>query len=105
VTEPLPVVVRAAESVEGRGRLYRSAKARDRAADALRAASRDAAVRQLGLGLAEDPAALVEAAAGRTGRAPAEVHDLLYGPVPADDPALVRLADALTRFDSEVLSP
>src|SRR5690606_41722785 len=36
VTEPLPVVVRASETVEGRGRLYRSRRARDRAAEALR---------------------------------------------------------------------
>ncbi|MCL9794746.1 DUF4350 domain-containing protein, partial [Frankia sp. AgKG'84/4] len=37
VQEPLPVVIRAAEAVEGRGRLYAAARARDRAADALRA--------------------------------------------------------------------
>ena len=38
VAEDLPVVVRASETVEGRGRLYRSRRARDRAADALRTA-------------------------------------------------------------------
>ncbi len=37
VSEPLPVVVRAAEVVEGHGRLYLRAAARDRAAAALRA--------------------------------------------------------------------
>ena len=37
-TVPLPVVVRASETVEGRARLYRSRRARDRAADALRTA-------------------------------------------------------------------
>ena len=36
VTEPLPVVVRAAEATEGRARLYRRSHARDRAATALR---------------------------------------------------------------------
>ncbi|MDT5016711.1 MAG: hypothetical protein QOD39_2871, partial [Mycobacterium sp.] len=35
VAEQMPVVVRASETVEGRGRLYRSQRARDRAADAL----------------------------------------------------------------------
>ncbi|WP_162795255.1 DUF4350 domain-containing protein, partial [Nonomuraea lactucae] len=35
VTERLPVVVRAAETVEGRGRLYRARRARARAAEAL----------------------------------------------------------------------
>ena len=39
VAERLPVVVRASETVEGRGRLYRSRRARDRAADALRTAT------------------------------------------------------------------
>src|SRR5208283_3548354 len=39
VAEELPVVVRASETVEGRGRLYRSRRARDRAAGALRAAT------------------------------------------------------------------
>ena len=41
VAEQLPVVVRASETVEGRGRLYRSRRARDRAADGV--AHRDAA--------------------------------------------------------------
>lgn len=99
VVEPLPVVVRAAEVVEGRGRLYRAARARDAAADALRQASADAAVRRLGL---RGPEGLVEAASARTGRTPAGLQDLLYGPVPVDDAALQRLADDLTRFDTEV---
>jgi hypothetical protein len=47
VEEPLPVVVRAAETVEGRSRLYRKAGARDVAAEALRRA----AVRRLGTAL------------------------------------------------------
>ena len=43
VTEPLPVVVRSAEVVEGHGRLYRRAGARERAAELLRAGHRDPA--------------------------------------------------------------
>src|SRR5207344_1672390 len=39
VTEQLPVVVRAAETQEGRARLYRSSRARGRAAAPLRTAS------------------------------------------------------------------
>jgi len=99
VEEPLPVVVRAAEAVEGRGRLYRAARARDTATEALREASVAAAVRWLGL---SGPDALVEVAATRTGRPAAAVQDLLYGPVPVDDAALRRLAEDLTRFDTEV---
>lgn len=40
VPERLPVAIRASEAVEGRARLYRKANARDRAASALRTASR-----------------------------------------------------------------
>ena len=39
VAERLPVVVRASETVEGRGRLYRSRRASDCPADALRTAT------------------------------------------------------------------
>lgn len=40
VPERLPVAIRASETVEGRARLYRKADARDRAALALRSATR-----------------------------------------------------------------
>ncbi len=40
VPEKLPVAIRASETVEGRARLYRKADARDRAAAALRSATR-----------------------------------------------------------------
>ena len=98
VVEPLPVVVRAAETVEGRSRLYRAARARDRAADALRGAARDRAVRRLALGGSTTRGALLEAAAARTGLPPAELSDLLYGAAPGDDATLVRLADDLRTF-------
>jgi hypothetical protein len=49
VEEPLPVVVRAAEAVEGRGRLYRAAGARGPAAEALRSGVRERAAARLGL--------------------------------------------------------
>lgn len=100
VTEPLPVVVRAAETVEGRGRLYHATHAHEAAAEALRNASRHAATRWLGV--SADGAGLVDAAAARTGRPAAAVASLLYGPVPDDDAALVRLAADLARFDTEV---
>ena len=50
VAEQLPVVVRASETVEGRGRLYRSRRAGDRAADALRTATLQRMMPRLGLG-------------------------------------------------------
>jgi hypothetical protein len=102
VVEPLPVVVRAAETVEGRSRLYRASGARDRAADVLRDAARDSATRWLRLGSSPDPAALVSAAAQRTGRPAGELELLLYGPAPGDDRALVRLASALRTFTHDL---
>jgi hypothetical protein len=105
VREPLPVVVRAVEVVEGRGRLYQRAGAREHAADTLRAATRSRLTSLLGLAQAEGdvaPTALVEAVTARTERPPAEVHALLYGPAPADDQALVRLADELDTCERKV---
>jgi len=102
VAEPLPVVVRAAETVEGRARLYRRAGARDRAAAALRSAALDRLVPRLGLPRDADPHAVVDAAARRAGRPAAAVHPLLYGAAPPDDAALVRLADALDTLEREV---
>lgn len=114
VTEPLPVVVRAAEAVEGRARLYRRARARDRAADALRAGALARLVPRLGIdaGVGGDPApvAVVAAVAGRTRRPDAEVHAALYGPAPVDDAGLVALSETLdsmvrTTLDPEVPQP
>ena len=102
VVEPLPVVVRAAETVEGRARLYEAAHARDQAANALRAGLRDRLVRVLGLASDANPQMLVAAVTARTGRDPVLMTDLLYGPPPADDAALVRLATDLDRLDTEV---
>lgn len=102
VAEPLPVVVRAAEAVEGRARLYESAHARGRAADALRAGLRDRLVRALGLAPDAARETLVAAVTARTHRDAIYVDSLLYGPPPADDEALVRLAAALDQLDSEV---
>ena len=102
VTEPLPVVVRAAEAVEGRSRLYRVANARGAAADSLRAGARARLVRRLGLTPDADQSAVVEAVSRRAPAPPAEVAALLYGAAPGDDAALIRLADDLDTLTREV---
>ena len=104
VEEPLPVVVRAAEAVEGRGRLYRAAGARGPAAEALRSGVRERAAARLGLP-PNDRSALVSGAAARAGRDPAEVDGLLYGAPPSDDAALVHLAGALRTLERELSRP
>ena len=102
VTEPLPVVVRAAEATEGRARLYRKVRATDRAADALRAGARDRLAPMVGLTAASDPHAVVGAVATRTGRSTQDIGALLYGAAPASDQALVKLADDLDSLTREV---
>ncbi|WP_030509350.1 DUF4350 domain-containing protein [Microbispora rosea] len=102
VAERLPVVVRAAETVEGRGRLYRSRRARDRAALALRAATADRLAPRLGLPRTATPEEVAVAAAARTGHAPEPLLALLCGPSPGDDTALVALAAHLDTLERQV---
>jgi hypothetical protein len=102
VTEPLPVVVRAAEVVEGHGRLYARAGARDRAAAALRSATRSRVAARLTLPRAASADQVGAAAAPLAGRTPADAVALLAGPPPADDAGLLRLAGELDRFESAV---
>jgi hypothetical protein len=102
VAERLPVVVRASETVEGRGRLYRSQRARDRAADALRTATLQRLLPRLGLANNADPPAVVQAIAQRCGlAAPALAHHI-FGPPPATDDDLVNLARELDNIERQV---
>ncbi len=105
VVEPLPVVVRAAETVEGRARLYRRSGARGQAAEALRAGVRNRLGTALGLPRQAAPPAVVTAVAARAGQSGQVVAGLLYGAAPADDGALVRLADDLDALEREVRRP
>jgi hypothetical protein len=108
VTEPLPVVVRAGETVLGRARLYAAARARDTAANALRTGSRARLAGLVHLDPHASPEALVGAVAARTGKEPAVVSALLYEGLATggygaaeSDAALVRLADELDRLENQ----
>ena len=100
VEEPLPVVVRAAEAVEGRSRLYRAAQARGQAGEALRTATRERLARRVGVAVSTDRRALAPLVAQRTGLDPNAVDAVLYGGVPTDDAALVRLVTDLRRLET-----
>lgn len=105
VPEALPVVVHAAETTEGRARLYRRSRARDRAAAALRDSTLARLRKAIGIGRLTDPAGVVDAVAVRTGRDPAVLYDLLYGGPPYDDTALLNLSRELDALTQEVRRP
>lgn len=105
VVEPLPVTVRAAESTEARGRLYRRAGDRPHAATALVTATRARLRTLLRLPADADLDALAAAVAERTGRPRADVAALLRPPAPTDDTALVDLARRLDHLEDEVHHP
>ncbi|AQZ66586.1 FIG00512629: secreted protein [[Actinomadura] parvosata subsp. kistnae] len=102
VTEKLPVIVRASETVEGRGRLYRARRARERAADALRAGTIDRLTPRLGLASGAGRHEIVAALAARTGQDAQQVGAALYGPPPADDAGLVGLAGYLDFMERQI---
>ncbi|HXO54967.1 MAG TPA: DUF4350 domain-containing protein [Mycobacterium sp.] len=102
VAEKLPVVVRASETVEGRGRLYRSRRARDRAAQALRSAALQRMLPRLGLGVDTPPPAVILAIAQHGRLDPELLRHILFGPTPATDADLVQLTRALDDIERQV---
>jgi hypothetical protein len=102
VAEPLPVVVRAAETVEGHARLYQSRRARARAADALRGGVVSRLSPLVGLPAGASPDAVVAALAPRLAWPEARVEELLFGPAPGSDRGMVDLARNLDEFEREV---
>ncbi|MFJ2434299.1 DUF4350 domain-containing protein [Streptomyces anulatus] len=104
VTERLPVAIRASESAEGRSLLYRKANARDRAADALRAATRTRIAPLAGVPArdAHTPDVLLAAVSARITTPDHDVSTLLFGTAPPTDAALILLADQLDALEREV---
>jgi hypothetical protein len=105
VAERLPVVVHAAETTEGRARLYRRSRARDRAAAALRESALGKLHKAHGIPRRADPSAVVATVAARTGRDPAQLYELLYGLPPLNDAALMSLSYELDVLTQEVQHP
>lgn len=100
VAEPLPVVVPSAETVRGRARLLRAARARDAAAGELRMATVRRLSDALGLGPEAPHAAVVAGVCVNTGRTSGEVESLLFGTEPHDDTELISLGNALDDLES-----
>jgi hypothetical protein len=99
VAERLPAVVRASETTEGHGRLYHARRARDRAAQILRDAAANRMKATTGLPPDASPELTAATLARRTRTPVAEITETLSGPPPADDAALVALADRLDELE------
>lgn len=102
ISERLPVVVRASETVEGHAGLYQARRARDRAAAALREAMLARVVPALGLAGDAGADAVTDALAARSRLSRDRIAALVYGQPPATDADLVQLARSLDELDREV---
>jgi hypothetical protein len=105
VPERLPVIVHAAETTEGRARLYRRSRARDRAAAALRESALGQLHKAHGIPRRADPSAVVATVAAHTDLDPAVLYEMLYGLPPGTDADLMSLSDALDVLTQEVRHP
>jgi hypothetical protein len=105
VTEPLPVVVRAAESTQSRGRIYRRTGDRHHAAAILVGAAGRRLTESLQLPRGSTTETVAAAAAARTGRDPRELLDLLGDPAVTKDSQLVGLGQRLIELENEVRTP
>jgi len=103
-TEPMPVVVRAAETTRSLGRLYRRSGDRGHAAASLRRAAVARCAERLRLGSTTPADVVIREVARRTGRAADDVAALLspHGDVPSTDRDLITLASQLAELDREV---
>jgi len=105
VTEPLPVIVRAVETTESRGRMYRKSRDRTRALAVLQLATRRRLAAYLGLPVSSNISSVAAAAAAVSGRRYQDVLDLLSSSVVQDDSSLLQTANTLTALEKEVRRP
>lgn len=102
VREPLPVVVRAIETTESRGRLYRKARDGARASSVLREATMRRLTAYLGLPPASRPDAVIAAVAAASPRTPETVAWLLTGPPASSESEMLTLAADLAALEKEI---
>jgi len=102
VAERLPVTVRAAETTEGRARLYAHARDAVHAADQLRIGALGRLGRMLGLGPSASAPEIADAAAARTGFDRGAVRGILIDELPRTDADLVDLDRRLRSLERAV---
>ena len=101
VFEPLPVVVKAAETAEGRARLYHDSHAVDRARDNLRAGTLVRLAKELRLGPDASADDVVLAVARILGRPDGGIRELI-NERPPNEASLVRWSRELDTLENEV---
>lgn len=101
VFEPLPVVVKAAETAEGRARLYQDSRAVKRAADNLRAGTLSRLAKHFNLGADATVEAIVDAVARRLARPDPELGGILIDYSPTTEGQLVQWAQQIERIEQE----
>lgn len=101
VFEPLPVVVKAAETAEGRARLYQDSRALDRAADNLRAGLLSRLAKHFSLGPAATAGSVVDAVAVAVGRPAPELRSILVDFRPQTEGQLVQWAQQIEHIEQE----
>jgi len=102
VTEPLPVIVRAVETTESRGRMYRKSRDRTRALAVLQQATRRRLASYLGLSASSAISSVAAASAAVSGRDYQDVLHLLDSPAAHDDSSLLEKANTLVALEKEV---
>jgi len=102
VLEPLPVIVKASETVTGRARLYQDAKAVDTAARTLQRATLNRLAHALRLGGAAAPDAVVAAVSAHLGRDRRQLFALLVHNVPRNEKEMLTMATLLAALEEEV---
>ncbi len=102
IHEPLPVVVRAAETTRGRARMYRAARASGRAAASLRAAAALRMGQRVGVPRSADHQTLIAAVANATGWTSAQVAETLFGPPPRTEAEMMTLLSKIDTLENEV---
>ena len=100
--EPLPVIVKSAETMTGRARMYQDAKAVDRAGRILQRATLNRLAKALRLGPNATADAVVDAAAGHSAATHQQLHALLLGGVPRTEKELLALAAELAALEEEI---
>lgn len=105
VFEPLPVVVKAVETAEGRARLYQDSRAVGQAADNLRAGTLTRLAKHFRLGPEASADAVLEAVSRKVNRPAREVRTVLLDHRPRTESELVHWAQRIETLEEEATAP